>query len=66
MRSPEETLLIEVKLTFPHVMPTAIRSFVESSETVAGAGAEEFWVVGLNGRPVDVRMIYPWQLYASG
>lgn len=65
VRSPEGTLLIEVKLTFPHVMPPAIRSFLESRETVTGTGVEEFWVVSLNGHPADVRMIYPWQLYAS-
>ena len=66
VRSPEGTLLIEVKLTFPHVMPPAIRSFLESRATGVEAGVEEFWVVALNGRPVDVRMVYPWQLCASG
>jgi hypothetical protein len=55
LKLPAGTLPIEVKLNFPQTAPPAIRSFLSDED-------DEYRVVALQGRPVEERMIYPWQL----
>lgn len=56
LRSGENIIPIEAKLSFPRNIPTGIHTWKESF------GVEDALVVGLNGTPGAVGFIHPWQL----
>ena len=65
VRRPEDTLLVEAKLTFPHIVPPTMRPAPPVAGAMPGAGFEQHQIVSLFGHPAEERMIYPWQLYAQ-
>lgn len=61
LRQPEYVLPIEVKIRFPHVLPTAIKVFTEAYPSLIKEPSP-FKIVSLQGHSEEPGMIYPWQL----
>ncbi len=58
VQRPLAPLALEAKLTFPHAMPSAFKSFLQADDPDPAS----YRVVGLYGMPTGERMIYPWQV----
>ena len=56
LRSGQNAIPIEAKLSFPRNVPTSIHTWKEAY------GIMDYLIVGLDGIPVETGFIYPWQL----
>ncbi len=61
LRQPDYALPIEVKLRFPHVIPTTLNTFTEAYQAMLHQSTP-FKIVALQGQSEEPAMIYPWQL----
>lgn len=61
VKFPDAYLPVEAKLQFPRAIPGVLRTFVATSRSDASS-APAYRLVGLDGRPSEDGMVFPWQI----
>jgi uncharacterized protein len=61
LKLPKATLPVETKLQFPRSIPAVLRTFEAVYHSEEGP-VPGYRLAGLEGRPAEAGMVYPWQL----